>query len=88
MTTADIRTRIKQIVFNVTNIPIEKIRNHDSFQDDLDLDSLSLLEISVDLDYEFKLGLPEERLQEIRTVAEAVALVEKCLSENEPARVA
>ena len=38
------------------------------------------------MDYEFKLGLPEDRLQEIRSVQDAVDVVLECLGET--ARVA
>jgi len=71
----EIRTKIKQIISNVTNVPVEEIGDRASYRDDLDLDSLSLLEIGVDVDYEFRLGIPEEQLQDIETVQDAVDLV-------------
>lgn len=70
-----IRTKIKEIISNVTGIAPEEIGDNASLVEDLQLDSLSLLEIGVDVDYEFKLGVPEERLGEIRTVGDAVTLV-------------
>ncbi len=75
-----IRTKIKEIISNVTSIDPEEIGDNASLIDDLELDSLSLLEIGVDVDYEFKLGVPEERLGEMRTVGDAVALVEEVLA--------
>ncbi len=80
MITEEIRAQIKTIISNVTSIPAEEIPDAASFRDDLDLDSLSLLEIGVDMDYEFKLGLPEEELQGLATLPEAVALVERRLN--------
>lgn len=70
-----VRSQIKETISNVTNIPPEEIADDAHFLDDLELDSLSLLEIGVDIDYAFKLGVPEERLQELRTVQETVDLV-------------
>ncbi|MCG8454656.1 MAG: phosphopantetheine-binding protein [Holophagales bacterium] len=70
-----VRARIKEIIANVTNIDESEIADDASFVEDLQLDSLSLLEIGVDVDYEFKLGVPEERLQELRTVQDSVDLV-------------
>jgi acyl carrier protein len=81
MDAEQIRAKVKEIISNVTSIDPADIDNSASFVDDLDLDSLSLLEIGVDVDYEFKLGLPEERMREIRTVDETVALVEERLGE-------
>lgn len=75
MQVEEVRTKIKEIIANVTNIEPDEIADNASFVEDLQLDSLSLLEIGVDVDYEFKLGVPEERLQELRTVQDSVDLV-------------
>ncbi len=80
MNVVEIRTKIKEIISNVTNIEPEEIGDKASFIEDLQLDSLSLLEIGVDVDYEFKLGVPEEKLSELRTVDDAVALVQQVLA--------
>ncbi len=77
MEVEEIRARVKSIVANVTSIDPDEIADDASFVDDLRLDSLSLLEIGVDVDYEFKLGVPEEKLQEVRTVRETVELVQQ-----------
>lgn len=70
-----VRRQIKEIIANVTNHDPGEIADDARFVEDLDLDSLSLLEIGVDVDYEFRLGVPEERLQELRTVQDSVDLV-------------
>ena len=85
MDVGTIRARIKDIIANVTNIAVEEIGDQASFIEDLQLDSLSLLEIGVDVDYAFKLGVPEERLQELRTVEDTVDLVLECLAQRERA---
>ncbi len=88
MNVEEIRTKIKKIISNVTSIEPEEIADQASFVDDLQLDSLSLLEIGVDVDYEFKLGVPEERLGELRTVQDAVDLAVQVLAEKVSAEVA
>ncbi|HEX9735738.1 MAG TPA: phosphopantetheine-binding protein [Thermoanaerobaculia bacterium] len=75
MNVNEIRAKVKEIIANVTNIDPDDVADDASFVDDLQLDSLSLLEIGVDLDYEYKLGVPEEELGKLRTVADAVDLV-------------
>lgn len=82
MEALEIRQKIKQIISNITNIPAADIADDASFVDDLALDSLSLLEIGVDVDYEFKLEVGEERLQTIRTMKDAVTLVLERLEER------
>jgi len=75
MNVNEIRAKVKDIISNVINVDPNDIADDASFVDDLQLDSLSLLEIGVDLDYEYKLGVPEEELGKLRTVADAVDLV-------------
>lgn len=82
MDRGQIQDKVKEIIASVANIEPAGISNEASFMDDLGLDSLSLLEIGVDVDYAFKLGVAEERLQELRTVADTVALVEACLAQR------
>ncbi len=84
METVTIRSKIKEIISNITSIETGEIRDSASFVDDLDLDSLSMLEIGVDVAYEFKLEIPEEELSQLRTLNDSVALVESYLSRQEP----
>lgn len=85
MKNPEISQKIKQIISNITSIPVDEIGDTASFRDELDLDSLSLLEIGVDVDYEFKLGVPEERLHGLDTVEQTAELVMERLSEKTPA---
>jgi acyl carrier protein len=85
--TDDIRHRVKRVIFNVTRIAEERIGDTASFREDFGLDSLSMLEIGVDLDYEFKLGLPdlEQRLSELPTVDSVVNFIAERLRERNAA---
>jgi acyl carrier protein len=79
MDTTEIRTQIKEVIANATSIDVADIADNSSFEDDLGLDSLTLLEIAVDVDHIFKLNIPDEelseRLQHLRTVQDSVDLV-------------
>ena len=75
-----ITLKIKQIIADVADLDVEEIADDATFLDDLELDSLALLEIGVDVDYEFKLGVAEERLSKLRSIPETVALVDEILS--------
>ena len=79
MNYTEVQSKVKEIISNVTNIEPEEIADDASFVDDLQLDSLSLLEIGVDIDYEYKLGVPEEELSRLHTVTDAVNLVMRTL---------
>lgn len=80
-----VKAKIKEIISTVSSIPVEDIADNASYTDDLGLDSLTLLEIGVDMDYEFKLGLPEERLQHILSVQDAFDVVMETLGERRAA---
>jgi acyl carrier protein len=75
-----ITLRIKEIIADVADIDVADIADDALFIDDLKLDSLSLLEIGVDIDFAFKLGVSEDRLSRLRSIPETVALVEEILS--------
>ena len=77
MEVTEIRAKIKEIIADVANLDPERIDDKAKFVEDLALDSLSLLEIGVDIDYLFKLGVSDERLKELRSVEDAVELVQQ-----------
>lgn len=86
MNPEEIRDRIKQIIGNVAGMDPSRIKDGDHFRNDLNLDSLSLLEIGVDVDMAFQLGLPDERYKEIESLPGMVELVESQLM-DQPAPV-
>jgi acyl carrier protein len=77
METEALEQQIKQIIANTAGIDLADIDEKTSFVDDLDLDSLTLLEIAVNVDYEYDLKLSEDEMGEIGTLGGAVALVQK-----------
>ena len=77
----EIQDKIKQIIGNIAGLDPKRIGDGDSLRDDLKLDSLSLLEIGVDVDLAFKLNLPDERYKEIQTLPQMVSLVQERLGE-------
>lgn len=77
MEAQEIRDKIKEIIADVANLDPEGIGDQATYVEDLGLDSLSLLEIGVDIDYHFKLGVSDERLKELRSVQDAVELVQQ-----------
>ena len=70
-----VKDRIKRAIAKSTNLKPEQIADEASFRHDLMLDSLSLLEIGVDVDYEFRLNLPDERYHAVDSVEQTADLV-------------
>jgi acyl carrier protein len=75
-----IRTKIKQTIYRVTGIDAATIADTASYETDLGLDSLSILEIAVDVENQFKFQASDDELSSIHTVEDAVSLVKKRLS--------
>jgi acyl carrier protein len=75
----EIRSRIKRVVSNIANIPADEIGDRASFRKDLNLDSLSALEVIIGVEFEFKFQIPDLEAAQAETVEEAVQLVERHL---------
>jgi acyl carrier protein len=80
MQAEEIRRRIKKIVAEVANLSLADIPDNASYVDDLQLDSLSALEIVVGVDYEFQYKFPEEEANAVRTIEDTVQLVQRHLA--------
>jgi acyl carrier protein len=80
MTETEIRDSIKKVIANVSDTALEDIGDSVSFKEDLGLDSLVLLEISVDIGLRFQLDIAEEQLMQLQTVQDAVELVQQSLA--------
>lgn len=70
-----VRAQVKDIVGAVADLDPTTMADDAGLVDDLALDSLSLLEVSVDVDYHFKLGLAEGEMKGLRTIQDIVDLV-------------
>jgi len=79
MSSDEIRQKIRQSVNRITGISPADIQDTSTYRDDLGLDSLSMLELTVDIEYAFKIKVPEERLQTIKTVEDTITLVQEYL---------
>jgi len=75
MEPATITIKVKEIIANITGVPLESIEDSATFVDDLGLDSLAILEIVVDVEKAFKIRAEDEELQKIRSIEDSVALI-------------
>lgn len=74
-----IRSTIRDSVNRITGVAPAEIKDSSSYRDDLGLDSLSALEVMVDIEYTFKIKVPEERLPTIQTVQDTINVVQEYL---------
>jgi acyl carrier protein len=67
--------RFKKCAVEVLSVPEEKVVPEARFGDDLDADSLDLVELVMALEEEFGVEVPEEELEGVETVGQAYDLI-------------
>jgi acyl carrier protein len=76
-TTEEIRSSLADIVNEVAGIPAEDVQLDKSFTDDLDVDSLSMVEVVVEAEERFDVKIPDDEVKNLKTVGDAVAFIER-----------
>ena len=74
--TEDIRSGLADIVNEVAGIPADDVQLDKSFIDDLDVDSLSMVEVVVAAEEQFGVKIPDDEVKNLKTVGDAVAFIE------------
>jgi acyl carrier protein len=72
--------RIRDIVAEELGIEAESIKPESSFREDLDADSLDLVELIMAFEEEFDCEIADEDAQKIQTVGDAVGYLEQHLA--------
>ena len=73
----DIFERFKGCTVKLLSVEPDQVTLEASFGDDLDADSLDLTELVIALEEEFDIDVDEDELEDIRTVGDAYALIER-----------
>ena len=76
-TTEEIRASLAEIVNEVAGIPADDVQLDKSFVDDLDVDSLSMVEVVVAAEEKFDVKIPDDEVKNLKTVGDAVAFIER-----------
>lgn len=72
-----IRSKLADIVNEITGIAAEDVQLDKSFVDDLDVDSLSMVEVVVMAEEEFDVRIPDDDVKDLKTVSDAVNYIAK-----------
>lgn len=87
-TQEEIIASLAEIIEEVTGIEPSEVTPEKAFIDDLDIDSLSMVEIAVQTEDKYGVKIPDEDLAGLRTVGDVVAYIQKMESENSEAAAA
>lgn len=76
-TTEEILTALASIVNEVADVDTDKVQLDKSFVDDLDVDSLSMVEIIYACEEQFDISIPDDDAKTLKTVGDAVSYIER-----------
>lgn len=71
----DIFAKVKEIIVDRLGVDEDKVTPEATFRDDLDADSLDVVELVMELEDEFGLQFPDEDAEKIQTVGDAVEYI-------------
>ena len=77
MTDLEILEGLGEIVEEIAGVPAADVTPGKSFVDDLDIDSLSMVEIAVAAQDKFGVEIPDDQLKDLTTVQDVVTFVVK-----------
>ena len=77
MTEQDILAGLGEIVEEIAGVPAADVTPAKSFVDDLDIDSLAMVEIAVAAQDKFGVEIPDDQLKDLSTVQDVVNFVAK-----------
>ena len=65
-----------EIIDEIAGVPAAEVTPEKSFVDDLDIDSLSMVEIAVAAQDQFGVEIPDDELKNLKTVKDVVVYVQ------------
>lgn len=68
----NVEERVKKIITEQLEVPVDKLKPEASFIEDLKADSLAVVELVLALEEAFKIEIPDEDTEKIKTVGDAV----------------
>jgi acyl carrier protein len=72
---ADVLAGLKEIIEEVAGIPAATVEMDKNFTDDLDVDSLSMVEVVVAAEERFGVKIPDDSVTDLVTVGDAVNFI-------------
>jgi acyl carrier protein len=74
-TQTDVLTDLAAIVEEIAGVPAADVQAYKSFVADLDVDSLSMVEIVVAAEEKFGVRIPDDEVKNLKTVGDAVSYI-------------
>ena len=71
----EITAGLAEILEEVAGVNPEDVTEEKSFTEDLDVDSLSMVEVVVEAEQRFSVKIPDDEVQKLKTVGDAVSYI-------------
>ena len=71
----EVSSRLNDVLVSELGLDADKIKDDAHFEEDLDVDSLGVVELLMALEDEFDIKIPDEEAESIMTVGQAIDLV-------------
>jgi acyl carrier protein len=75
MTQEEILAGLSEIIDEIAGVPADEVTPDKTFIDDLDIDSLSMVEIAVAAQDKFGVEIPDDQLKDLKTVQDVIDYV-------------
>ena len=77
---ATVLERVSKVVVDRLGVDESEVKPEASFRDDLDADSLDVVELVMEFEEEFDMQIADEEAEKIQTVGDAVKFIEAALN--------
>lgn len=79
----NLEKEIKQLLSNVTGISMEQLKTNANLWEELGVDSIKAIEITVAIEKRFKIRVRDEQIPEIATIKDAIRVVGEALEKKQ-----
>ena len=78
----NLEQEIRELIANVTGLDVEAIKPDANFWEDLGVDSIKAIEITVAIERKYKIRIRDEQVAQISTVGQAVKVIQEALGKQ------
>ena len=69
--------KVKQLIAEQLCISVDDVKDDANVIEDLGADSLDIVELLMSFEDEFKVSIPDERLEELKTIPQIVSVIDE-----------
>ena len=71
--------KIKEIIAKQFKVDVKDLKDETTFKEDLKADSIAIVELIMNLEYELNVSLDDDKVTSVKTVGEAIALAKEAI---------